>query len=277
MTDDAHVHLEASLRLQRERTGSDVGEQVLQSLLTDLLTESARSGADRVGLRYNPSRWASRGVDRDAQLAVLRRAADEAARDHGVRLDVYATLKRESGERELRENVETALAGAAVAFRGIDVSRSYDVTDSDSRPVPAPLTGGLLGLVREATDRGLEAAAHLGWYDDADDLGPLLAAGVRRIGHGSPLIDRVEWDARLADVRATVEVCPTAFVRRSGRPVRDVPVGRWLDAGICVDVGTDHPLALRTDLAEEVRRMTLAHPAWVPVPAGPRTSPAASA
>jgi adenosine deaminase len=268
VTDDAHVHLEASLRLLSQPLHRSAGEQVLQSLVTELLAESAGGGADRIRLRYNPGRWASRGVDRDAQFAALRSAADGASRDHGVRLDVYATLKRESAVQELHQNVETALAGVASGLRGIDVSRSYDVTDSGSRPAPAPLTRDFLALVREATEHGLEAAAHLGWYDDADDLGALLAAGVRRIGHASPLIDRPEWDVRLAEADVTVEVCPSAFTQRTGRPVRDIPVERWLDAGIRVEVGTDHPRALNTDLNEERRRMIEAHPAWASASAG---------
>ena len=42
----------------------------------------------------------------------------------------------------------------------------------------------------------------------------------------------------------------------------NLPVERWVEAGIRVDIGTDHPVALATDLVKERQRMRQAFPMW---------------
>jgi adenosine deaminase len=233
-------------------------------LISDLLKDSAREGATRVRLRYNPLGWVRRGADATAQVTALRRAADIAA-GHGIALDCYVTLKREWPVAAWRDAVDFALSGVESVVRGVDVSRSYDVSDPTSRPPAAGLLSAeVVDVARGAAARGLAVAAHLGWHDTVADVPAVLDMGASRIGHGVPLADHPSWDVPLARAGMVIELCPSALARRTGRRLADMPVERWCAAGIRVEVGTDHPVALGTGLAAERRQLRETFPGWDP-------------
>jgi adenosine deaminase len=146
---------------------------------------------------------------------------------------------------------------------GVDVSRAYPVDDPEARPAGGRAADpGLASALARAREAELAVAAHCGWYDGRAELEEALGWGATRIGHGTPLVAAPDLVGELSRRGVTVEVCPTAFERRTGRRLKELPVEEWLAAGIGVEVGTDHPLALGTDLRTEARKLGEAFPGW---------------
>ncbi len=262
---DGHVHLEASLRV-RGACGRPEAAEEFTAAVSECVGERARDGAAAALVRLNPVAWARRGVAPPAQVRMLGEIGERAAAAWGLTVRWFFTLKREGGARQWEAAVDAGAAARGAGVVGVDVSRSYAVEEADARPAAARRADPELArAVARAREAGLAVAAHCGWYDGRAELEEALAWGASRIGHGTPLAKAPDLVAELARRRVTVEICPTAFERRSGRRLAELPVGEWLAAGIAVDVGTDHPLALGTDLRGEARKLGDAFPAWRPV------------
>jgi adenosine deaminase len=260
VTRDAHIHLEATARLAGVSFDQDTA---LSRTLTDLVFGSAAHGATAVDVRYNPRRWDRRGCPVARQLAQLRAVGEWALAAQGVELRVLVTLKREADPADWEFAVEAASAGVDAGIVGVDVSRAYDPTRPCPPEAPAGAsTGRLVEIVRAAGATGLVTAWHLGWWDGPADVELALAAGATRIGHGVPLVDDDRWDGAFAALGALIEVCPSAFVRNTGRPVRDLPLDRWAARGLRVAVGTDHPVAWGLRLDDEIDAVGRGRPLW---------------
>lgn len=262
MTRDVHIHLEATARLAGVSFDPDTA---FSQTLADLVRMSSAHGATAVDVRYNPRRWERRGCPVALQLDQLR-AAGASARDvHGVELRVLVTLKREGNPADWEFAAGVAAAGVDAGIVGVDVSRAYDPTQAgppDAMDATVAASAGLVEVVRSAGASGLVVAWHLGWWDGPADVELALAAGATRIGHGVPLVDDDRWDGAFAALGALVEVCPSAFVRNTGRPVRDLPLDRWTGSGLRVAVGTDHPVAWGLRLDDEIDALGRGRPLW---------------
>lgn len=267
---DGHVHLEASLRRRDARRHPEPADGFASAVL-GCVCERAKDGAVGALIRFNPIAWLRRGVPLEVQRRVLRETAEGAAASRGLTVHWFVTLKRGAGPQEWEAAVDAGAAARDAGVIGVDVSRSYAVDDADARPAGGGgADRGLASAVARAREADLAVAAHCGWYDGRAELEEALGWGATRIGHGTPLVAAPDLVAELSRRGVTVEVCPTAFEQRTGRRLDQLPVEDWLTAGIGVDVGTDHPLALGTDLRTEARKLGEAFPAWRAVgpPAG---------
>jgi adenosine deaminase len=263
---DAHVHLEAALRLTLATAGPTLAERrpaaLLETVVVDCARDLAIAGASEALLRYNPIAWRRRGVPLDEQREGVAAAVGRAQAEHRVALRIWVSLKREAAAADVGAAIEFALAGRDWGVQGVDISRSYDVAAADSRPGRAARPRALARAVARARDAGVEVAMHCGWYDGPAELVEALRLGASRIGHAVPLAQRPRLVAELSAREVTIEVCPTAFERRSGELLSWLPLEHWCDAGLRIEVGSDHPLALPTDIAREHRKMRAALPGW---------------
>lgn len=265
---DAHLHLEATLRLTlaRARPGAAQGPPaaLLETVLLDCARDLARAGAGTASVRYNPLAWVRRGVPLDCQPGVLAAAVRQAQARHAVAIEIWVTLKREAPARAIRAAVDFALAARDRGVAGVDVSRDYDVAVASSRPGRPAAPRALAAAVARGRDGGLEIAMHCGWHDGPAELAEALRLGASRIGHATPLAHRPRLVSELVARGIAIELCPTAFERRTGELLSSLPLERWRDAGLRIAVGSDHPVALRTDIAREQRKLQAALPGWTP-------------
>jgi aminodeoxyfutalosine deaminase len=265
---DGHLHLEATLRLALASVaarGRDTPPAALfETVLLACARDCAAAGAGDVLLRYNPLSWVRHGVPLDDQKAIAGAVIARARTRYGVAMRIYVSLKREAPEADLRAAVDFALAARQRGVEGIDVSRSYDVADPRSRPARGVRPHGLAALVSRAREAGLQVAMHCGWYDGSAELVEAIRLGAARIGHAVSLAERPRLVAELVARDVTVEVCPSAFERRTRETLAWLPLECWHQAGLRIEVGTDHPLALGTDIAREHRKLQAVVPQWRP-------------
>jgi adenosine deaminase len=105
----------------------------------------------------------------------------------------------------------------------------------------------------------IAAAAGLGLTAHAAEAGPASAAvdavellGVRRIGHGSHIVDDPAVLAWAAQEGIAIEVCLTSNVfTGAARSIAEHPIHQFLAAGCRVVVGDDNPVNIGTTLAAE--------------------------
>jgi adenosine deaminase len=70
--------------------------------------------------------------------------------------------------------------------------------------------------------------------------------------HGWPIgTDRALLD-RLRDDQIVIEVCPSAALQVAGVGPASHPLAAWLDHGVPIVVGSDHPLAFATSVSGEL-------------------------
>lgn len=272
---DSHIHLETgkrSRRLQQQPAqtplladldaASPLGH--MASVISECLCEARAGGAEWADIRFNPLSWRKRGVPPERQLNLLECLAAAAKEKLQAGFAVYVTLKQESSESEWQDALAFALAGQQSVVKGIDVSRSYDVGEPGEAPATSDLRN-LLNTCKQAHDGGLAVAVHCGWFDSRQDLIYALdMLGASRIGHGLPAGTDRGLLRRIADAKVTMEVCPTAFTRRTNRDFASHPLPVWLEEGVRFCVGTDHPVAFGTVISREHALIGKAFPLALP-------------
>jgi adenosine deaminase len=229
-------------------------------VLSDCCSRAAMGRASQIDLRFNPLSWVERGVGLEEQLTVLDEGRAMSARNFGIHLALFVTLKQEGLERDWELSVDFAVRGRSRGVMGVDVSRSYDLADPNDVPGASDLAR-VRNVCRQARRHHLDVAVHCGWYDDQRSLELALdSLEATRLGHALPL-GRDRGLLRVVAGRAIlVEVCPTAYSRRTGRKLSDHPLPTWIESGVRVQIGTDHPMAFDTNLAQEYAALASAFP-----------------
>jgi adenosine deaminase len=143
------------------------------------------------------------------------------------------------------------MEASQVGLIGVDISRSYRVT-SGELPKMTALPVNARALCRELHDAGLVVAAHCGKFDSAAQTWEAIdSLGATRIGHGIPLELDPGLLRRVSTDGIYVEVCPTAAARAMNMAIECHPIRRWVDAGVRVVLGSDHPIELQTTARNE--------------------------
>jgi aminodeoxyfutalosine deaminase len=218
--------------------------------LDDCRAALATAGASAADVRFNPLSWKKRGVPFSDQIRCLKRVNDLGAGPPTVRWIV--TVKRDGAEIAWWRAAEFAIEASSSGVVGIDVSRSYAVTGKDGSPGRAPSLKMLGPVSRRVREAGLQVCVHCGWFDDVDDCWSALEElGATRIGHGTPIARDAELRRRLCTDQVTIELCPTAASRVGIMPLCKHPFRQWLDEGLRIVLGSDHPLELDTDIRKE--------------------------
>lgn len=109
---------------------------------------------------------------------------------------------------------------------------------------------------RRARDLGLGRTVHAGEGRTAEEVEwAVEALGATRVGQATTLADDPDVLALVVARGVVVEVCPTSNLHAECVASFDEhPLGRLLDAGVRVTIGTDHPTLAGTDAPAEYRR-----------------------
>jgi adenosine deaminase len=250
---DSHVHLESSLRLRAAGDTDDVLNETvrLREVLQTFLDGEIRAGARELDVRINPLTWRRRGVAWPQLRDALREHVAEAS-SIGVTVRVWFTVKRDASRSQVSGVLRLASDRGDLTLAGFDISSSYSIEDAISVPAARPPLSGMKWFAEELRRESLALAIHCGAYDPPRDIATALESlGAVRIGHALPLARSDRLIRLVADSGAIVEVSATAAARQ-GVPTDSHPIRLWVSAGVRVAAGSDHPLALGTDLRSEV-------------------------
>lgn len=218
----------------------------LHRVAFEAVQDAAADGQSYVELRVGPGTHARADLSVRQALAAVSAGVSEAARESGIFAGVVACMLRHEPQ-----DVVDEIAGAAVALAGAGVV-GLDVAGDELLYPSLSRYAGAFALAREA---GLGVTAH------AAEAGPAAAAreavellGVRRIGHGSRLVDDPDLLAWAHQEGVCVEVCPSSNVLTgAAASLAAHPVHALVAAGVAVVLGDDDPVTTGVRLGDESR------------------------
>jgi len=194
-----------------------------------------RAHADHVihaEIFFDPQTHTARGVDIGVVIAGLRRACEKARTEFGMTSALILCFLRHLSEADAFATLEAALPHRA-HFIGVGL-------DSSEVGHPPSKFSRVFARCREL---GLRIVAHAGeegppaYIREAlDDL------GAERIDHGVRSLEDPALVAELARRRTPLTVCPLSNLKLCVvSDLRQHPMKRLLDAGLCATVNSDDP------------------------------------
>lgn len=223
----------------------------LTLLVRELGADAAAQGIRYLEVTTTTNARLRRGLALDDQLAALVVGADEAAQQHGVRMQFIVDIVPEQSLDEA-----WTLARWAVARQGQGIC-ALGLAGTEA----AHNKAALAPIFTYARDAGLPRAIHAG-----ETTGPqsvwdaLILLHANRIGHGVRGIEDAALVAHLAAMQTPLEVCPTSNVCLGIVPsLAAHPIRRLRDAGVYVTVNTDDPPLFGTTLTDEYRALAAVH------------------
>jgi adenine deaminase len=194
-----------------------------------------RAHADHVvhaEIFFDPQTHTARGVDIGVVIAGLKRACDKAQAEFGLTSALILCFLRHLSEEDAFATLDAALPHRA-HFIGVGL-------DSSEVGHPPSKFSRVFARCREL---GLRIVAHAGEegpppyiWEALDDL------KAERIDHGVRSLDDPALVAELARRRTPLTVCPLSNLKLCVvNDLRDHPMKRLLDAGLCATVNSDDP------------------------------------
>ena len=201
--------------------------------LTDAYLARARAaGVVHAEIFFDPQAHLVRGVPFAVVIDGIWEALRESASRYGITTRLIMCFLRDRSPEEALTVLETALPfGDRIAAVGLDSAEAGH---------PPRLFETVFARARAA---GWRTVAHAGeegppaYVIEALDL-----LRVERIDHGVRSLEDPRLVARLRDDRVPLTVCPFSNVRlRVVDRLRDHPLRRMLEAGLCATVNSDDP------------------------------------
>jgi len=194
-----------------------------------------RAHADHVihaEIFFDPQTHTARGVDIGVVIAGLRRACDKAQAEFGMTSALILCFLRHLSEADAFATLE-----AALPYRGHFIGVGLDSSEVGHPP------SKFSRVFARCRELGLRIVAHAGeegppaYIREAlDDL------GAERIDHGVRSLEDPALVAELARRRTPLTVCPLSNLKLCVvNDLREHPMKRLLDAGLCATVNSDDP------------------------------------
>ena len=213
-------------------------ERVASELIEDCVAENIRY----VEVRFAPMLNAAPGFPPDAVMEAVLKGLRRAGRVHGVGWGVIVCLFRSHSIVENRKafNVMKRYFGRGVV--GLDVAG-----DEARHP-----TMEFARFFEEADRLGIPATCHAGETEGTANLKAALELKVRRIGHGTHLMEDSRLLLEAARRKVAVEVGLTSnLLTKSVNDLREHPMLSFYYLGVPVTLNTDDRGILGIDLTHE--------------------------
>ncbi|MGE0802325.1 MAG: adenosine deaminase [Lautropia sp.] len=194
-----------------------------------------RAAADRVlhaEIFFDPQTHTARGVAIGEVIEGLAQACRRARSELGISSALILCFLRHLSEEEA-----FATLAAALPFREHFVGVGLDSSEVGHPPEKFTRVFARCG------ELGLRRVAHAGEEGPPEYMWQAIELlGVERIDHGVAAIRDSRLLDRLAETRLPLTVCPLSNLKlRVVADLRDHPLKRLLDAGLCVTVNSDDP------------------------------------
>ena len=208
--------------------------QDFEALAWDYFTRAKADGVVHAEVFFDPQAHTGRGVEYTTVVEGFTRACERAQRDLGISTRLILCFLRHLPVKESEETfaeAETDLKNETLAGIGLDSTELGN---------PPANWQAIYGKARRL---GIRRTAHAGEEGPVAYIkGAVRDLDVERIDHGISLPDDKELMQEVAEKRILVTMCPLSNVRlKCVRSVRDLPVRKYLDAGVKFSINSDDP------------------------------------
>jgi adenine deaminase len=194
-----------------------------------------RAKADNVvhaELFFDPQTHTARGVPMATVIEGLSRACDDAREKLGITASLILCFLRHLSEEDAFATLE-----AALPFRPHFIGVGLDSSELGHPPEKFER------VFARCRDLGLKLVAHAGEEGPPEYMWQAIdLLKVQRIDHGVACLQDPLLVAELAHTRLPLTVCPLSNLKLCVvNDLRDHPLKKMLDAGLCVTVNSDDP------------------------------------
>ena len=224
--------LQSFLDLYYEGMGILLYERDFYDLTLAYLEKAASQGVRHAEIFFDPQAHTGRGIAFETAITGIRRALLDGER----RLDVSSRLilcflRHLSAEEAMRTLHE------AFPYKDWIVGVGLDSSEVGHPPED------FKAVFEEAARHGFRRVAHAGEEGPPEYIRQALdSLGAERIDHGVRCTEDPQLVQRLKEERVPLTVCPLSNVRLRVFPsLREHPLKRMLDEGLCVTVNSDDP------------------------------------
>jgi len=196
------------------------------------LTRVHSQNVTHVEIFFDPQGHTERGIPFDRVLSALTDALDQARRELGISSKLIMCFLRHLSEEAAFDSLAHASKAREHIF-GVGL---------DSSEIGHP-PGKFERVFAEARRQGFAAVAHCGEEGPADNVADGLdILKIDRIDHGNRALDDPDLVARIARQGTALTVCPLSNLRLQViTEMKDHPLRRMLNAGLCATVNSDDP------------------------------------
>ncbi|MDA7967952.1 MAG: adenosine deaminase [Gammaproteobacteria bacterium] len=181
---------------------------------------------------FDPQAHVSRGVAFADLVGGITAALGEAEREAGITSHLIMCFLRDRDEEDALAVLEMAEPHRAeIAGVGLDSAEAGNPPEKFAR------------VFAEARARGYRRVAHAGEEGPAEYVrGALDALGAERIDHGNAALGDAQLMERLAREGVPLTMCPLSNLKlRVVADLREHPLKKMLERGLCVTVNSDDP------------------------------------
>ncbi|MDA8014141.1 MAG: adenosine deaminase [Gammaproteobacteria bacterium] len=181
---------------------------------------------------FDPQAHVSRGVAFADLVGGITAALGEAEREAGITSHLIMCFLRDRDEKDALAVLEMAEPHRAeIAGVGLDSAEAGNPPEKFAR------------VFAEARARGYRRVAHAGEEGPAEYVrGALDALGAERIDHGNAALGDAQLMERLAREGVPLTMCPLSNLKlRVVADLREHPLKKMLERGLCVTVNSDDP------------------------------------
>lgn len=213
-----------------------VTEDDFEALAWDYFQHASADGLAHAEVFFDPQAHTARGIKYTTVLGGFHKACQRAEKELGITTILTSCFLRHLPPKDCLalfedEHVQESYRTGKVQAIGLD--------SSEKEFPPENFTE----LYRKAKDLGLNLTAHSGEEGPAAYISSALHnLGVTRIDHGIKLIDDAQLMERIAADKTMLTVCPLSnVVLRCVDTIKDVPIRKFLDAGVQFSINSDDP------------------------------------
>lgn len=228
----AFSDLQSFLDLYYAGAAALLHERDFHELAMAYFARAHEDGVVHAELFFDPQTHTARGVAFDTVLDGLERACEEARERWGISSRLILCFLRHLSEADAFATLE-----AALPYRQHFIGVGLDSSEVGHPPEK------FQRVFARCRDLGLRVVAHAGEEGPPEYMWQAIdLLKVDRIDHGVAAMQDPLLMAELAHTRLPLTVCPLSNLKLCVvDDLRDHPLKRMLDAGLCVTVNSDDP------------------------------------
>lgn len=217
-------------------------EEALRLAASDLVAQAAAENVLYIEVRFAPELSTRQGLTVVQVVEAVLDGLDQAGKEYGVLAKaIVCGLKQTSPADTMavfKESVGLVEKGL-VAFDFAGNEADFPTKDLES-------------VIRETQALGLPLTFHAGECGCVRNVAEALQLGIKRIGHGTALIQDQAVIQEVLNQQATVEMCLTSNLQtKAAKSIEDFPYLLLKEAGAKITINTDNRTVSQTNLTKE--------------------------